>query len=140
MWIGWFLLVISTVAAVMLQGPSAAGAGIGDAVRWTVVHDVLRTRFGHVTEARLLLLLVAFALLPFIGRVGAKRGAPIWSMVGGALVAIGLASTPGYAGHAATGDFTIFAIPLDTIHVLAMSIWLGGLLVLLGASLGGGVG
>ena len=45
---------------------------------------------------------------------------------------------PGYAGHAATGDFTIFAVPLDTIHVLAMSVWLGGLVVLLVAALGGG--
>ena len=54
------------------------------------------------------------------------------------IVAIGLAATPGYAGHAATGDFTIFAVPLDTVHVLAMSIWLGGLVVLLVAALGGG--
>ena len=34
--------------------------------------------------------------------------------------------------------FTIFAVPLDTLHVLAMSIWLGGLVVLLVAALGGG--
>jgi copper transport protein len=31
-WIGWFVLAVSTVAAVMLQGPYAAGAGIGDAI------------------------------------------------------------------------------------------------------------
>ena len=46
----WIILALATVAAVMLQGPYAAGAGIGDAVKWTVVHDVLTTRFGHVTE------------------------------------------------------------------------------------------
>jgi copper transport protein len=62
----------------------------------------------------------------------------MWWMVLGGAVAIGLAATPGYAGHAATGDFTIFAVPLDTIHVLAMSAWLGGLVVLLVAALGGG--
>ena len=49
-WVGWIILAISTVAAVMLQGPYAAGSGIGDAVKWSVVHDVLQTRFGHVTE------------------------------------------------------------------------------------------
>src|SRR5205823_8847182 len=32
----------------------------------------------------------------------------------------------------------IFAVPLDTIHVLAMSVWLGGLVVLLLAAFGGG--
>jgi len=137
-WTGWVILTISTVAAVMLQGPYAAGAGIGDAVKWTVVHDVLHTRFGHVTEVRLVLLAVALVLLPFLGRFSGNRRAPVWWLVAAAIVSVGLAGTPGYAGHAATGDFTIFAVPLDTVHVLAMSVWLGGLVVLLVAALGGG--
>jgi len=137
-WVGWILLVISTIAALMLQGPYAAGSGIGDAVKWTVVHDVLHTRFGHVTEVRLLLLVAALALLPFLGGSVRAHRAPVWWIGAAAIVGIGLAGTPGYAGHAATGDFTIFAVPLDTIHVLAMSIWLGGLVVLLIAALGGG--
>ena len=37
---------------------------------------------------------------------------------------------PGSSGTPATGDFTIFAVPFDTLHVLAMSVWLGGLVVL----------
>ncbi len=138
MWIGWIVLTVSTVAAVMLQGPYAAGAGIGDAVKWSVVHDVLHTRFGHVTEVRLALLAVALALLAFVAGVVRNRRAPIGWTIPAVLVAIGLAGTPGYAGHAATGDFTIFAVPLDTIHVLAMSVWLGGLVVLLVAAMGGG--
>ena len=137
-WSGWVVLALSTVAAVMLQGPYAAGTGIGDAVKWSVVHDVLQTRFGHVTEVRLLLLVGALALLAFLGRIDRRRRAPLWWTIAAAIVAIGLASTPGYAGHAATGDFTIFAVPLDTIHVLAMSVWLGGLVVLLLAAFGGG--
>jgi len=138
-WAGWVLLVVSTIAALMLQGPYAAGAGIGDAVKWTVVHDVLTTRFGHVTEVRLLLLLVvAAALLPFMSSFDRERGVPVWWLVIAVPVAALLAATPGYAGHAATGDWTIFAVPLDTIHVLAMSVWLGGLVVLLLAAFGGG--
>jgi copper transport protein len=138
MWVGWAVLVVSTVAAVMLQGPYAAGSGLGDAVKWSVVHDVLRTRYGHVTEVRLVLSAVALALLATVGTAFRGRRAPAWWLVLGGVVAIGLAATPGYAGHAATGDFTIFAVPLDTIHVLAMSVWLGGLVVLLLAALGGG--
>jgi copper transport protein len=138
-WAGWVLLVVSTIAALMLQGPYAAGAGIGDAVKWTVVHDVLTTRFGHVTEVRLLLLLVvAAALLPFMSSFDRERGVPVWWLVIAVPVAALLAATPGYAGHAATGDWTIFAVPLDTIHVLAMSVWLGGLAVLLLTAFGGG--
>ena len=137
-WSGWILLVFSTVAAVMLQGPYAAGAGIGDAVKWTVVHAVLKTRFGHVTEVRVLLLAAALGLLFFLRTIDRRRRPPLWWVVAGAIVAIGLAATPGYAGHAATGTFTDFAVPLDTAHVLAMSVWLGGLVVLLVAALGGG--
>jgi len=138
MWIGWIVLTASTVAALMLQGPYAAGAGIGDAIKWSVVHDVLHTRFGHVTEVRFLLLAVALALLAVLGPVVRNRRAPIWWLAAAAIVSVGLAGTPGFAGHAATGTFTIFAVPLDTIHVLAMSVWLGGLVVLLVAAMGGG--
>ncbi len=138
MWIGWFVLTLFTIAALMLQGPYAAGAGIGDAIKWSVVHDVLHTRFGHVTEVRFLLLAAALALLALLKPVMRHGRAPVWWSVMGGVVAIGLAGTPGYAGHAATGDFTNFAVPLDAIHVLAMSVWLGGLVVLLVAALGGG--
>ncbi len=137
-WVGWTVLVLATVVGLMLQGPYAAGAGIGDAVKWSIVRDVLHTRFGHVTEVRLLFLLAALALLPFLRAFDRDRRPPIWLLGTGAVVAVGLAGTPGYAGHAATGDFTMFAVPLDTIHVLAMSVWLGGLVVLLLAALGGG--
>ena len=138
MWIGWIILTLSTVAAVMLQGPYAAGAGIGDAVRWRVVHDVLQTHYGHVTQVRLLLLVVALVLLLFVGRVDRAQAAPIAWIAPAALVAVVLAATPGFAGHADTGDWTLFAVVFDTLHVLAMSVWLGGLVVLLLAALGGG--
>jgi copper transport protein len=41
------------------------------------------------------------------------------------------------AGHADTGSQTFLAVPLDTAHVLAMSIWLGGLVALIVGALGG---
>jgi copper transport protein len=138
MWLGWIVLTLSTVGALMLQGPYAAGAGIGDAVRWRVVHDVLHTRYGHVTEVRLLLLAAALVLLLFVGPVDRARRAPIAWIIPAALVAIGLAGTPGFAGHAGTGNWTFYAVVFDTLHVLAMSVWLGGLAVLLVAALGGG--
>jgi copper transport protein len=138
MWLGWIVLTVSSVGALMLQGPYAAGAGIGDAVRWRVVQDVLKTHYGHVTQVRLLLLAVAFVLLLSVGRVDRARRAPVAWTVPAALVAIALAGTPGFAGHAGTGDWTFFAVVFDTIHVLAMSVWLGGLVVLLLAALGGG--
>ncbi len=138
MWVGWIVLTVTTIAALMLQGPYAAGSGIGDAVKWQVVREVLNTRFGHVTEVRLMLLGAALVPLSFTGPLVRSRRVARWWSITAVIVAVGLAATPGYAGHAATGDFTIFAVPLDTLHVLAMSVWLGGLVVLLLAAMGGG--
>jgi copper transport protein len=137
-WAGWIILTLSTVGALMLQGPYAAGSGIGDAVRWQVVRDVLHTHFGHVTQVRLLLLAAALVLLFFLGRVDRSERVPMAWTIPAALVAIGLAGTPGFAGHAGTGTWTFYAVVFDTLHVLAMSVWLGGLAVLLVAALGGG--
>ena len=41
-----------------------------------------------------------------------------------------LAATPGLSGHAVTGDWVTVAVIADTVHVLAMAVWLGGLAVL----------
>src|SRR5262249_18425641 len=38
--------------------------------------------------------------------------------------------TPALAGHAATGDYVALALVADIVHVLAMSVWLGGLLMM----------
>ena len=53
-----------------------------------------------------------------------------------AVVAVLLAVTPGLAGHAITGDWATAAVFSDTIHVLAMALWLGGLVVLAVVTLG----
>ncbi|GAA2466737.1 copper resistance protein CopC [Streptomyces macrosporus] len=53
--------------------------------------------------------------------------------VGGAVVAVGLASTWAMAEHASTGIQTGVAIPVDIVHLLAVAAWLGGLAALLAA-------
>jgi len=92
-WIGWIVLVLATVGALILQGPYAAGSGIGDAAKWSVVHDVLQTRFGHVTEVRLVLLAAALALLPFLASSAPNRRPALWSMIVAAIVAMRPART-----------------------------------------------
>jgi copper transport protein len=48
-----------------------------------------------------------------------------------ALVAVGLVATVTFAGHPTTGRWQTLAIPADLVHVLAMSVWLGGLVIVL---------
>ena len=46
------------------------------------------------------------------------------------VLAVGVVLTISLAGHAHTGDFTAIAVPADVLHILAMSTWIGGLVVL----------
>jgi copper transport protein len=83
---------------------------------------VLGTRFGTVWGLRLAdLVLLAGALIVF----GPRRPAA-W-----ALPAALLAITPALGGHAATQHPVALLVPLDVAHVVAMSAWVGGLVVLL---------
>jgi copper transport protein len=129
-WTGWVAAVLATIFGVMLQGPYAEGAGIGDALKWSIVKDILDTRYGHIAEFRLLLLAVALPLLLTLSLVDGPRLSMPWVGLA-SVVGVLLCATPGLAGHASTGDNVIFAVPFDTLHVLAMCIWLGGLVALI---------
>lgn len=137
-WSGWVVTTVATVVSLMLQGPYAAGSAIGDAVKWSLVSDILDTRYGHVAELRLLFLVVALPLLIFEWRAREHRPLPaVWAGAA-AIVGLALSATPGLAGHAATGDNTVSAVPIDALHVAAMRVWFGGLAGLAVSALGGG--
>ena len=137
-WAGWILLTASTVAAVMLQGPYAAGSGIGDAIKWSVVATSWTPTTGTSPRSACCCSFPRSCCCCSSAGSTVSAACPCGGSARAPSSRSGLAATPGYAGHAATGTFTIFAVPLDTIHVLAMSVWLGGLVVLVVAALGGG--
>jgi len=137
-WIGWWTTLVATISGLMLQGPYAAGTGLGDAVKWSVIDGIIDTRYGNVAVQRLVLMAAALLVLLLLGRADARKrpGTPLLVIAG--IVGVLLSSTPGRAGHAATGDWTWIAIPLDTVHVAAMAVWFGGLVALIATALGGG--
>jgi copper transport protein len=60
-----------------------------------------------------------------------RRGAvPRWAPPAVVGLAVVLAGSLGFAGHPRTGRWLAIALPLDVVHVLAASVWMGGLLVL----------
>ena len=126
-WAGWILLFGSTIAGVLLQGPYAGALPLSKVFDTSVVREVLKTRYGHIAEIRLVLLLAA---LPLCGQYARRRHAPAWWWPIAAPIGVAIAATPGLAGHAYVGIFTPIAVAADTMHVLAMSIWLGGLATL----------
>jgi copper transport protein len=77
-------------------------------------------------------------LLAVVGFAVAHRGTGSgWSLA--AFAAAILAVTPAATGHAIGSDEALFAVPLDVVHVLAGSAWLGTLSVILIVGIGAAV-
>ena len=119
-----FALSIITAASVILYAAAIAGSGLGQTTNGTALSAVLGTRFGHVRLAQLILAeVIAIAAVWAPSPSGAT-----WLKRGIGVLAIGLAVTPGLSGHA--GSKGALAVIADTGHVLAASVWVGGLAML----------
>jgi copper transport protein len=132
-WAGWIGAVVTTVVGIALDGAYAAALPLGDALKPSVISDVLDTRFGRVWLLRLVLLVLAVPLLRFLvnRRPVVEYPLPRWWRPAAVVVGVGLLLTPGLSGHAGTGDLVPLALIADVAHVGGVSLWLGGLVVLL---------
>ena len=127
---GLGVLAVATAAGFVLQGPYAAGLGLSHVFDTALWSDVAATRFGTVWLGRLALLVVALVLVrALFARTERTRPPTSW-LVSAAVVALLIAATPALAGHSTTGDYVGFALLASVVHVLAMSVWLGGLLMM----------
>jgi copper transport protein len=127
-WIGWASTLVATLGGIALEGVYAAALPLSKVLDSSVWRDVLDTRYGKVALVRLGVLVVAWPLL----RIALRADRPLsrWWVAIAAVVGVGLASTPGLAGHASSGDLVGLALVSDTLHVLAMACWIGGLVML----------
>ncbi len=138
-WAGWTTLVAATVASFLLEGPYGAGLGLTAAWKPSLIGDVLDTHFGHVLVVRLVLLAIAFPLLRHLLRTPANdttaAGLSTRWRASAAALAAGVILTVSLAGHADVGAFVPIAVVADAVHLSAMSLWVGGLVVLAVAAL-----
>ena len=119
---------VSTAVGFLLQGPYTSGKGLGDLFSSDQISVVWDSRFGKVWMLRLALLVVVALLLRMMVR---HRGPlPGWWFSIAGVAGLALSATPGLAGHASTGRWTMIALPADMFHVLGMAVWLGGLVML----------
>jgi copper transport protein len=115
------LLALVGLAGIVLQGAAAGGFGLGEARHWDVVSAVLETRFGTVWLAQVALAL-ACAVLLFAGRRLGVLAAVALAPAGALLL------TPALSGHASVSGRIAFVT--DVAHVVAASVWVGGLAAL----------
>ena len=125
---GWWTLLASTLALLILRAPYEAGTGLATVFHPAALPKTLTTRPGEALAARLLLLAATAAfLLRLRGRDRFGRVA----LGTGTALAVGLALTWASAEHASAGIQVPVAMTSAVLHLLAMSVWLGGLTALL---------
>jgi copper transport protein len=147
LWVAVGLGIFSGVVGIVLQGATASGTTFWSALDASVVREVLGTRFGTIWGLRVIAWLVlggvllagastrAVAVLR-PAAVGAAGVAPAPIPTRGVLAALALPAafllvSPALAGHATTLHPVAALLPLDVVHVTAMSVWVGGLITLL---------
>lgn len=135
---GWLTISVATVLTLLLRHPYVTGGSLGDSFDLGGLQAVIETKTGTALVSRLLLLAVA-ALFVAVLFGAFNRGRPereqrdlyVAMVLGGGLIALGIAATWALAEHASTGVQTQIAIPMSIVHLVAMAGWLGGVAALL---------
>ncbi|WP_260695773.1 copper resistance CopC/CopD family protein [Streptomyces sp. IB201691-2A2] len=149
---GWWVLVASTAALLLIRGPYERGTGPSTLLDPELIENTLISRPGWALLARLALLAGAAVFLvrivPVVRGASETEGSgtegpelegpeeeevrpkPVVLAVGG-LLAVGLAGTWAAAEHASAGIQVPLAMTSSVLHLLAMAVWLGGLAALL---------
>jgi copper transport protein len=141
--------LLVSVLGVLLQGASAAGVSLWDSLKGSIIENTLESRFGEVWGLRAIdwallggLLLAAKALrrdvIPVLAtdakdpervELTARPPRAILMLLG--VCGLYLAMTPALAGHASIESPVAVFFPSDLLHVLAGSVWVGGIACLL---------
>jgi copper transport protein len=132
--------ILTGELGILLEGASAAGVSLWSSLHTDIIRSVLHSRFGWVWGSRTLVWIVlglALATTAGARRVREARGArvadppPLALRLIGSLACLYLALTPGLSSHPAVQSPVGVLLPADGIHVVAVSIWAGGIAALL---------
>ncbi|MET7747906.1 copper resistance protein CopC [Micromonospora sp. NPDC005367] len=147
-WSGFAVLAAGTVVVLLVQGPYAAGTSLTGVFDPDLLGAALATRLGHALLARLVIVLALGVAFGLAVRHGSRSAAPATAtpatattgtaganrrIVLPAVAAVGAVALPltwTLTDHAQTGVQTWLAVPATSLHLLAMALWLGGLITL----------
>jgi len=123
----WIVALVGTVLMIPLQTAYASGHGLTKGFVGSGLSETLGARAGHAWIARIVLLIVALPILLALRRRPSAQSA---AAMAGVVVGTATLLTVSLAGHASTGRWLGFAVPMDTLHLIAVSLWFGGLCAL----------
>ncbi|MEV6524926.1 copper resistance protein CopC [Longispora sp. NPDC051575] len=121
-WTGVGLLAGGTVLALYLQAPYVTGGSLFG-VSGADLSEVLSSRFGFTGLARLAILAAA---IPLLRRVLAAKNTQSDQVILGVLAFVAALTWP-LAGHPSASPAPPLTVAVDLVHLLAMAVWLGGL-------------
>ncbi|MDP9239692.1 MAG: CopD family protein, partial [Actinomycetota bacterium] len=126
LWAGWWSAAAAGLAGFVLQGVYAAALPISRTLDSDLLRGVATSRYGRAVELQIPVLGAAAWWLVAAGRrpPGGRRD------VLGAALGVGLLACLAAQGHASGGMQAPLALVMVTLHLTAMSCWLGGLAVL----------
>ncbi|GGQ76881.1 transport integral membrane protein [Couchioplanes caeruleus subsp. azureus] len=128
-WTGVGLVLASTVLGLWLQAPYTTGSGLFG-VSGGDLQTVLGSTFGAVMLVRLGVIgAAAFLLRPLLRGDGGESKADLALL--GVLGVSALATWP-LTGHPTASPVAGVSVVVDAIHLAAMAVWLGGLVMLAG--------
>jgi copper transport protein len=122
-------MTLGAAGGFLLQGPYGASRSVGAVFDGDLLSTTLDSRFGVAVLARLSVLLVLGILL-LITVSGLGETAPIAGGVG--ICALSILVSFGLAGHAGDGSVWSLAMAADVLHIGAMAVWMGGLVLVIG--------
>jgi copper transport protein len=120
---------VSALLLFLLQGPYAAGSGLGALFDPELLSATASSSIGWAMLARAVLALALLAVLRPVWRRGGPPEVPELAAAG--LFAVGVVVATAATGHAVAGTWPALAIVITAVHVAAMAVWLGGLVALL---------
>ena len=124
LWMAWIFLLIGSLGSFGLYGAKVVAGSPSDALKPSVWGKIIGSHTASVLLVRsILVVAVGVLLLTF-----ARRAADAWR--GAALVvAVALVLTYSTVGHANAQHPAALWIAIDAIHLSAVSLWVGGLLM-----------
>ena len=129
--VAWLIGALSTLAGIGLQGAYAASLPLSAAVRPAVIGNVLNDQPGDIWAAKGLLWIVAAIVLAWALREGDRAVRTIHWRVAAVVVALALLRTTGMTSHAVDAPHPFVGELADLLHLAGISMWFGGLVVLI---------